>query len=117
MAKRTRRHCPPAPDPGTVLARLRSADPQARVKALHSICPCAAGFPLYERFRTEVKRLQKDPHPGVRAAALHAEHNACEIEAIDTGLDRADEQGWCYSDPDWVSRHRQRQDTSQWLPR
>lgn len=26
---------------------------------------------LAQRFRGEVKRLQKDPHPGVRAAALH----------------------------------------------
>jgi hypothetical protein len=60
VAKRTRRRCGPA-DP--VLARLRSPDPQIRVKALHAICPCGAGFPLYERFRGEVKRLQKDPQP------------------------------------------------------
>jgi hypothetical protein len=99
-----------------VLARLRSPDAQARVRALHSICPCAAGFPLYERFRGEVKRLQKDPDPTVRAAALHAEHDACQIETIEAGLDRADEQGWRYSDTDWVSKHRQRQATGHWLP-
>ena len=117
MAKRTRRRCPPAPDLAAVLVRLRSADPQVQVKALHSICPCTAGFPLYERLRSEVKRLQKDPHPGVRAAALHVEHDACEIEAIETGLDRANEQGWRYSDTDWVTKHRQRQSTGHWLPR
>jgi len=83
---------------------------------LHSICPCAAGFPLYERFRGEVKRLQKDPDPRVRAAALHVEHDACEIETIEAGLDRADEQGWRYSDADRVARHRQRQSTGHWLP-
>ena len=41
------------------------------MKALHRVCPCGAGFVVYERFRGEVKRLQKDPSPRVRAAALH----------------------------------------------
>jgi hypothetical protein len=99
-----------------VLAQLRSPDAQVRVKALHSMCPCAAGFPLYEHFRGAVKLLQKDPDPGVRAAALHVEHDACEIEMIEAGLDRADEQGWRYSDADWVSKHRRRQATGRWLP-
>jgi hypothetical protein len=47
-------------------------------------------------FRGEVKRLQKDADPGVRAAALHVERDACEIEMIEVGLDRASEQGWRY---------------------
>jgi len=117
MAKRTPRRCQPGPDPATAAARLRSPDPQGRVKALHSICHCAAGFPLYERFRTEGKRLQKDPDLAVRAAALHVKRDACEIETIEVGLDRADEQGRRYSDPGWVRSHRQRQATGQWLPR
>lgn len=83
---------------------------------MHVICPCGAGFPLYERFRGEVKRLQKDPDPAVRDAALHVEHDACEIETIEAALDRADEQGWRYSDNGWVSKHRQRQATGHWLP-
>ena len=116
MARYKRRHCQRAPDPGTALARLGSPDPQVRVRALHGICPCAAGFPLYERFRAEVKRLQKDPDLRVRAAALHVEHDACEIETIEAGLDRAGEQGWRYSDPGWVRRKRLRQATGQWLP-
>lgn len=98
-------------------SRLRSADPQARVTALHAICPCGAGFPLYERFRGEVQRLQKDADPAVRAAALHVELDAYEIETIEAGLDRAAEQGWRYGDADWVGRHRQRQATGHWLPR
>jgi hypothetical protein len=57
------------------------------------ICPCAAGFPLYERFSGEVKRLQKVPDPRVGATALHVDHDACEIETIEAGLGRADEQG------------------------
>jgi hypothetical protein len=116
VAKQLSRRCQPAFDPGIALARLRSPDPQARVTALHGICPCGAGFPLYERFRGEVKRLQKDPDSRVRAAALHVEHDACEIETIEAGLDRAEEQGWRYSDADWVTRHRQRQSTGHWLP-
>ena len=113
---RTRRRCQRAPDPGAVLARLGSPDPQDRVRALRGICPCAAGFPLYERFRGEVQRLQKDPGPRVRAAALHVERDACEIETIEAGLDRAAEQGWRYSDSGWVRRKRLRQATGQWLP-
>jgi hypothetical protein len=112
---RTRRHCQRAPDPGAVLARLRSADPQVRVRTLHGICPCAVGFPLYERFRGEVKRLQKIPIRGC-AAALHVERDACEIETIEAELDRAAERGWRYSDDGWVRRKRLRQATSQWLP-
>jgi hypothetical protein len=74
-------------------------------------------FRLHERFRGEVKRLQKDPDPAVRAATLHVEHDACEIKATEAGLDRAGEQGWRYSDNDWGSQHRQRQATGHWLPR
>jgi hypothetical protein len=31
-------------------------------------------------------------------------------------LDRAGEQGWRYSDNDWVSKHRQRHATGEWPP-
>ncbi len=103
------------PDPGVLLAQLRSPGEQVRVKALHRVCPCGAGFRAYEQFRGEVKRLQKDPSPRVRAAALHAEQDACLIEELDANLDRAAEQGWRYSDADWVRTHR-RQATGYWLP-
>jgi hypothetical protein len=99
-----------------LLAQLRSVDEQVRVKALHRVCPCAAGFLVYERFRGEVRRLQKDPSPRVRAAALHAEQDACLIEELDASLDRAAEQGWRYSDADWVRTKRSRQATGYWLP-
>ncbi len=91
VAKRRRRGC--APDLEAVLAQLRSADEDARVKALHRVCPCAAGFLVYERLRGEVRRLQKDPSPRVRAAALHVEQDACLIEELESGLDRAAEHG------------------------
>jgi hypothetical protein len=52
----------------------------------------------------------------VRAAALHVEQDACLIEELDANLDRAAEQGWRYSDADWVRAHRRRQATGYWLP-
>jgi hypothetical protein len=116
VAQRKRRACRPVPDPGVLLAQLRSPDEQVRVKALHRVCPCGAGFVVYERFRSEVKRLQKDPCPRVRAAALHAEQDACLIEELDARLDRAEEQGWRYADADWLRAKRRRQATRYWLP-
>jgi hypothetical protein len=116
VAKRKHRRCRPAPDPDDVLARLCSADADTRVRALHAVCPCGAGFVLYERLRGEVKRLQKDPDPRVREMALHVERDACEIEAVEERLDRAAEQGWRYSDADWVRTHRLRQASRYWLP-
>src|SRR5215469_11891653 len=116
VAQRKRRGCRPVPDPGVLLAQLRSPDEQVRVKALHRVCPCGAGFVVYERFRSELKRLQKDPSPRVRAAALHAEQDACLIEELDAGLDRAEEQGWRYADADWVRAKRRRQATRYWRP-
>ena len=116
MPKRKRRGCRPGPDADVLLAQLRSADEEVQVKALHRVRPCGAGFVVHERFRAEVERLQKDPSPAIRAAALHVEQDACEIEAIEAGLDRAGEQGWRYSDPDWVRTKRRRQATRYWLP-
>jgi hypothetical protein len=71
-----------------VVAQLRSADEDARVKALRRVCPCDAGFGVRERFRGEVRRLQKDPSPRVRAAALHVEQDACLIEQLEANLGR-----------------------------
>jgi hypothetical protein len=36
---------------------------------------------------------------------------------IEAGLDRASEQGWRYSDADWMRKKWQRQATMAWLPR
>ena len=99
-----------------LLTQLRDLDDEVRVKALHRVCPCGAGFRVYERFRGEVKRLQEDPIPRVRAAALHVEQDACLIEELEARLDRAAEQGWRYSDADWVRAHRRRQASRYWLP-
>lgn len=91
MGKRSRRK--PQPDLAVVLDGLRSPEEQARVKALHAICPCAAGFQLYEQLRGEVRQLQKDPSPRVRAIALHVEQDAGRIGEIEAILDRAGSAG------------------------
>jgi hypothetical protein len=52
----------------------------------------------------------------VRAAALHAEQDACLIEQLEASLDPAKEQGWRFSDADWVRARRRRQATGYWLP-
>ena len=98
VAKRRRRGC--APDLEGVLAQLRADEEDDRVRALHRVCPYAAGFLVYERFSDEVRRLQKDPSARVRAAALHVEQDACLIELLAANLDRAEEQGLA------VQRHR-----------
>ena len=71
MAERRHQDC--TPDPEGVLAQLRSADEDALVKALHRVCPCAAGFRVYERFRVEVRRLPGQyprTHRGARRGRL-----------------------------------------------
>lgn len=67
---------------------------------------------LYERFRDDVRQLQKDPSPEVRSMALHVERDASEIELIQSRMEQAVEQGWRYSDADWLKRKRRRQANS-----
>ncbi len=74
VAKRKQRGCESAPAPDLLLAQLRSPDEQTRVKGLHSICPCAARFLLYEHFRGEAIRLHKPPASGHQVLAAHLTH-------------------------------------------
>jgi hypothetical protein len=107
------------PDLDTVLAGLQSPDEQARITALHAVCPCAAGFQLYEQLRGEVMQLQKDPSPRVRATALHVEQDAARIEEIEAILNRASEraeQGERSGDRDWLAAWERRRQTRYWLP-
>jgi hypothetical protein len=117
MGKRHRRK--PPPDLDAVLAGLQSPDEQARITTLHAVCPCAAGFQLYEQLRGEVMQLQKDPSPRVRATALHVEQDAGRIEEIEAILNRASEraeQGERSGDRDWLAAWERRRQTRYWLP-
>jgi hypothetical protein len=117
MGKRRRRK--PPPDLAAVRGGLRSPDEQARVEALHAVCPCGAGYRLYEQLRDEVRRLQKDPSARVRAVALHVEEDAGRIEEIEAALDKATEraeQGERPGDRDWLARWERRRATRYWSP-
>jgi hypothetical protein len=117
MGKRHRRN--PPPELSAVLGGLRSPDEQARVEALHAICPCAAGYQLYEQLRGEVRRLQKDPSPRVRAVALHVEEDAGRIEEIEATLDKATEraeQGERPGDRGWLAEWDRRRASRYWTP-
>lgn len=116
MRKRRDRSGRPAPDPAALLERLHSPDEEARIRALHEVCPCKAGFEPYEQFRGVVRRLQKDPSPRVRAVALHVEQDACRMEEKAATVERAEEQGWRYGDANCLDNYRRRSATRYWLP-
>ena len=59
---------------------------------------------------------RRTPARGCGRAALHVGQDACLIEELEAGLDRAAEQGWRYGDAGWERAHRRRQATRYWLP-
>jgi hypothetical protein len=95
------------PDP--LLAALRSPDEETRIRALHRVCPCGAPFALYERYRDEVCRLKKDPSQAVRLVAIHVEHDAGGVEAVEARPDRAEELGIRFGDANHTRNWRQAQ--------
>ncbi len=103
-------------DPDLLSEQLLSPDPELRLAALHRLCPCGAGFRLYERFLAQIKQLQRDPDPRVREMALHVEHDACEIELIESRLDTAAELGRRVGDAGWTKRKQERHATRTWEP-
>jgi hypothetical protein len=79
---------------------LYAADPHRREFALRCICPCHGSWELFERHLDDVKRLEKDPDPAVRAAALHLWEDVGKLESIEFRDFRAEERA--------VSRNRRR---------
>lgn len=74
-----------------ILVGLHSEGPEARIRALRAVCPCRAGFQRYQRYMDEAHRLQKDPVPAVREAALHIQVDAIGLECIERRRDRTGE--------------------------
>jgi hypothetical protein len=107
-----------ATDPGArpILRHCSPGSAHPTSKPASRPCTCASGFQAYERLRGEVKRLQKDPSPRVRAIALHVEQDACRIEKIAAELETADTQGRSPRDQNWASGQRQRLATRYYLP-
>jgi hypothetical protein len=115
MRSKALKACRRLTDIDALRAQFRSPDEHVRLRALHNVCPCGAGFSLDERLLVDVKRLQKDPSPEVRRMALHVEQDAMTIELIETNLDQATESGRRGGDADWTRRKRRRQ-TRGWEP-
>ena len=80
MRKKKHENCGTV-DPARLLSDLESSDETVRLKALGSLCPCRAGWEIFERHMDVVVRLKKDPSPRVRARALHIFEDASEMES------------------------------------
>ena len=70
-----------AVDPMRLFSDLESSDEAVRLKALGSLCPCRAGWEIFERHMDVVVRLKKDTSSKVRARALHIFEDAGEIQS------------------------------------
>jgi len=103
-------------DVDEVRSGLESQDDEARLRALRQCCPCRSGYSVYEVFRSEVRRLSKDPHPEIRKLALHIEQEACEIESKVDRLEFAAEQGFSAGDVGWLKAQERRYATGTWEP-
>ena len=65
------------------LARdMRSPDGALRREAVRSLCPCHAGWELFERHVAGVLVALKDPDRGVRAQALHVFEDAARMRHV-----------------------------------
>lgn len=64
-----------------LLVDLQSPDEAVRAKAVRSLCPCRAGWQLFEQHMGIVARLKKDPNPAVRSHALHVFEDAGEMQS------------------------------------
>ena len=80
MRKKKHANCATV-DSMRLLSDLESSNEAVRLKALGSLCPCRAGWEIFERHMDVVVRLKKDPDPRVRARALHIFEDAGEMQS------------------------------------
>ena len=62
------------------LPNLESADEEARGNAVRGLCPCHAGWEVFEGHVSDVLRMLKDPSRVVRAHALHVFEDAARMQ-------------------------------------
>ena len=65
-----------------LLSELQSSDEAVRARAVRSLCPCHAGWELFEQHVPAVLRLEKDCSPAVRANALHVFEDAARMLSV-----------------------------------
>lgn len=63
-----------------LLPNLQSADEEARGNAMRGLCPCHAGWEVFEGHVSDVFRMLKDPSRVVRAHALHVSEDAARMQ-------------------------------------
>ena len=80
MAKNHHARSTDPADVSRVLADMVSTDEATRARAVRAVCPCRLGWDRFEQCLDEVKKLQKDPSPAVRGAALHVFEDAYEMD-------------------------------------
>lgn len=79
MSKKKHADCA-ASDTVRLMSDLRSPDEAVRAGAVRSLCPCHAGWELFEQHVREVLRLEKDRSRFVRMNALHVFYDAAKMQ-------------------------------------
>jgi len=69
-----------APDVEKLLPNLQSADEEARGRAVRGLCPCHAGWEVFEGHVSDLLRMLRDPSRDVRAHALHVFEDAARMQ-------------------------------------
>ena len=79
MGKRAARWA--RPDIKTILGNLNVSDEAVRGDAVRYLCPCHAGWELFEDHVVVLNRLLKDPSDVVRRHALHVFEDAARMQS------------------------------------
>jgi hypothetical protein len=79
MGKRAARWA--RPDIKTILGNLNQSDEVMRGDAVRYLCPCHAGWELFEQHVGVLNRLLKDPSDVVRRHALHVFEDAARLQS------------------------------------
>jgi len=79
MGKRAARWA--RPDIETILGNLNVSDEAVRGDAVRYLCPCHAGWELFEEHVGVLHRLLKDPSDVVRRHALHVFEDAARMQS------------------------------------
>lgn len=94
MRRKKKRAACAAVDSERPIPGLRSPDETIRAKAVRSLCPCHAGWELFEQHLSVVSGLEKDSSPAVRAHALHVLEDAMRMHGVgDPGYRREIAEG------------------------
>jgi len=94
MRKKKRRAACAAAESERLISDLQSPEEAIRAKAVRSLCPCHAGWELFEQHIGAVSQLEKDSSRAVRAHALHVLEDAMKMHSVgDPGYRRQIAEG------------------------